>query len=85
MEQDAQLIFEVILKETVQNCRACLEEQPNQVAHYSGCFFPNLDFDKIKQTIEDNHLLFSLELWIAVGKLIDSHNQQTFEEMSSWI
>jgi len=28
-------------KEYIRNCRGCLEDQPNQLAHYGGCM-PNL-------------------------------------------
>jgi hypothetical protein len=75
----AQQIYSKILKDKVGECTACKEDQPNQLAHYGGCFFPILDLDSILPAIRDLNFEESVALWYKAGKLVEAHNKEEQE------
>ena len=75
-------VFERLLENNCKQCSACEEQQPNQVAHYGGCIFPALDFNLIIPTIQELGFCFDVELWYKIAKLVDKHNEETYESQS---
>ena len=77
----ADQVFSHLLQQSTNNCTACEENQPNQMAHYSGCFFPTLDFDDILPAIEELSIVPTLPLWYKVAKLVDVHNEESHQAL----
>ena len=80
----AQLIFNHILTEASSRpfqCIGCLDDQPNQLAHYPGCLSPpRLSKEAIMSAIcKFSQYHFSIDLWMAISQLIDEHNNQILD------